>query len=207
MSDEKKTVCSSCTMAWYCGADCQRSDWKAHKKCCKKLKKGVDLVLGTGKRQLVPYPLVEQTGFEGDFVESMNQLQGPDYDYDYDYAWEYHGIDENDPTKRVWKKYPPLINQEIEECKYEDFEPRFSYRPNKEGCRRCQQAPFPPQAPPNVATRIISFKMMMEFDVYTGAARAVRRVGAPPPPPPPMPQSAKDLMAQFMFQNTRGSGS
>ena len=28
--------CSRCKKAWYCGADCQLADWKAHKKQCKK---------------------------------------------------------------------------------------------------------------------------------------------------------------------------
>ena len=29
--------CSNCKQVWYCGRDCQKSDWKTHKKNCKKI--------------------------------------------------------------------------------------------------------------------------------------------------------------------------
>lgn len=34
---EKMSVCSQCTFTRYCGPDCQREDWKEHKKVCKAL--------------------------------------------------------------------------------------------------------------------------------------------------------------------------
>ncbi|CAJ1947219.1 unnamed protein product [Cylindrotheca closterium] len=128
--NRKRFARNKCTMAWYCDLNCQKADWKAHKKCCKKLKRGVDLVLGSGKRKLVPYPLVEQTGFVEDFDESKNQMNqvpanGRDR-FDYEYAWEYHGVDELDPTKRVWKKYPPLISYSIE-CLRDLGSPAYIY--------------------------------------------------------------------------------
>lgn len=29
--------CSNCKQVWYCGRECQKSDWKTHKKNCKKI--------------------------------------------------------------------------------------------------------------------------------------------------------------------------
>ena len=33
--NEKLNCCASCKSIWYCGAECQRSDWKRHRSACK----------------------------------------------------------------------------------------------------------------------------------------------------------------------------
>ncbi|KAL3934662.1 MAG: hypothetical protein SGBAC_009671 [Bacillariaceae sp.] len=187
-------------MAWYCDLNCQKKDWKSHKKCCKKLKQGVDLVLGSGKRKLVPYPLVEQTGFVEDFDESKNRLpKNGKNRFDYEYAWEYHGVDETDPTMRVWKKYPPLLSYSIE-CLRDLGSPAYIYRPNDHDSEGMEQfAPFPKQTPPGRATRYVYFDCRMEFEVNTGAARAVRRIGEEPTATggPPLSPEMVELMEQL----------
>lgn len=37
--------CSRCHCSLYCGVDCQRSDWPAHKKICKRQKKALEFIL------------------------------------------------------------------------------------------------------------------------------------------------------------------
>ncbi|CAB9515472.1 expressed unknown protein [Seminavis robusta] len=34
--ENASSKCSNCKQVWYCGRDCQKSDWKTHKKDCKK---------------------------------------------------------------------------------------------------------------------------------------------------------------------------
>ena len=34
-SRPSKTKCSRCKLTYYCGVDCQKKDWSAHKKFCK----------------------------------------------------------------------------------------------------------------------------------------------------------------------------
>ena len=34
-----KSYCSSCKSSYYCNVECQRADWKKHKRKCKKLRK------------------------------------------------------------------------------------------------------------------------------------------------------------------------
>ena len=35
--DEKHTKCARCKTVFYCGAECQKQDWKTHKRDCQKL--------------------------------------------------------------------------------------------------------------------------------------------------------------------------
>ena len=57
--------------------------------------------------------------------------------------------------------------------------PRYMYRPNDPECEGYYEtAPFSPTPAPELSTRYVYFSCMMEFDVYTGACRAVRRNGS-----------------------------
>jgi hypothetical protein len=38
-----RSDCSRCRMAFYCSKQCQKDDWKLHRRCCQQLRQGADL--------------------------------------------------------------------------------------------------------------------------------------------------------------------
>lgn len=177
ISDKSLKVCSRCNMASYCGSTCQKEDWKVHKRCCKHLNEGMDMV----RFQSNDEHELRQTGFREAYIPSLNEY---DHSDDEDVAaavWEYHATEAiagTDIVKRVWKRYPPLVERNLESL-LRLGSPRYMYRPNDSDCDGVHfPAPYPPEPDDRVSTRYVYFTVMMEFDVYTGAARAVRREGS-----------------------------
>lgn len=179
---KKMMKCSRCTMAHYCSGACQKADWKTHKTCCKKLHAGTELVDGD-----FPAPSSQPAGFIEPYDATNDRTsEGPDddddyYDRDEHPVWEYHS---GRRGKMEWKRYPPFIEQEIESL-LNLGSPRYMYRPNdRDSSGMFESPPLPRTAPRGVSTRYVYYSVMMEFDIYTGAARAVRRNGSNKPAEP-----------------------
>lgn len=165
--------CAQCRMAQYCSRECQKKNWKFHKHCCKRLRKGEDLI--SKDADSLPDPLNEQYGFEipfsGKDFESGDE-DGPDDDRP---VWEYNAGTRGKP---LWKRYPIYVEESLESMIHIGGV-RYMYRPgNIKAEGRYEAGGFSPQGPPpNFATNYVYFKDMLEREVYTGAIRAVRRNG------------------------------
>jgi len=163
--------CSRCRMACYCSEDCQKDDWQIHKRCCKQLRQGADLLGNTSDPP--PSPAKEPFGFEDPFT-SADDKKVQDYDRDTHPVWEYDAGGRGRPE---WRRYPARIEQSLETM-LELGSPRFMYRPGKPDSDGMYEQNFSPLAPQHVATRYVYYSDMIEREVYTGAGRRVRRNGS-----------------------------
>lgn len=160
--------CSRCRMAHYCSRDCQLEDWKFHKHCCKKLRKGQDLVEKTSDDHL-PQPSNEPlafTPFAGrDFVSGNRSRDVPSI------VWEYNAGSRGSPD---WRRYPIHIEESLESL-LQAGSPRYMYRPGNTHAEGKEESEKSAKAPPYVASNYVYYCDMLERDYYTGAIRAVRR--------------------------------
>jgi hypothetical protein len=119
----KKKACGQCRLAQFCSRDCQRENWKVHKKCCKRFRTGQDLVSKTGS---MPEPKNASFGFELEFGEKDHEpattTTGGDEDEDETttpddpssdrpVVWEYNAGDRGTPD---WRRYPLRIEEKLE---------------------------------------------------------------------------------------------
>lgn len=186
--------CARCEVAYYCGRDCQKADWTArHRAVCSKLKRG-RAAFGEMRK-----PARAAFGFAGAHgPEDYNASDA--YDRATHPAWEYQD------AKRDWTRYPPRIEEACEDM-CGNGAPTFMYRPGDPDCdgmyeRSDHRNPHTVKvgvAPPRaVATRHITFDDMTERDVYTGAARAVRRAGERKKGPRRRPPPFDDMRRGFL---------
>ena len=159
-------------MACYCSLEHQKADWKSHKLVCKQLRRGQDMIF-QGKK--LPVPQKEPFGFLEDFGELDNQPNTcENYDRDNHPVWEYDAGQRGAPR---WERYPPRIEEGLERM-MDIGGPRRMYRPNMPDCEGIYEGGVKSVLPPsNVATRYVYYCDMIEREIYTGAARAVRRNG------------------------------
>mmetsp|Transcript_8772 Transcript_8772/g.13015 ORF Transcript_8772/g.13015 Transcript_8772/m.13015 type:complete len:359 (-) Transcript_8772:912-1988(-) len=169
--EAKLQVCTQCKMAYFCGAECQKKKWLSHKRVCKKIRKGADLV--TFHNEMPKQKLVDKDGFlpfdevvdnDLDLEDGMNE---EDY-YDASIIWEWY-----DPGTMKWNPYPKHINRSLSGL--QDLgSPRYMYKPgNKdaEGNEEREQTMNPPN---NVATNHAYYSEMIDHHIYTGCGRMMR---------------------------------
>jgi len=169
--EAKLQVCTQCKMAYFCGGECQKKKWPQHKRVCKKIRKGADLV--TFHNEMPKQKLVDEDGFlpfdevvdnDLDLEDGMNE---EDY-YDASIIWEWY-----DPGTMKWNPYPKHINRSLSGL--QDLgSPRYMYKPgNKdaEGNEEREQTLNPPN---NVATNHAYYSEMIDHHIYTGCGRMMR---------------------------------
>jgi hypothetical protein len=169
--EAKLQVCTQCKMAYFCGAECQKKKWPQHKRVCKKIRKGADLV--TFHNEMPKQKLVDEDGFlpfdevvdnDLDLDDDVNE---EDY-YDASIIWEWY-----DPGTMKWNPYPKHINRSLSGL--QDLgSPRYMYKPgNKdaEGNEEREQTMNPPN---NVATNHAYYSEMIDHHIYTGCGRMMR---------------------------------
>ena len=166
--------CSQCHQVVYCGRECQKLDWRQHKKRC-----------GVVPPRTPPELVI---GFEVPFgpLDDEEADCGEDYDRATHAIWEY------DMGDNTWQRYPPRIEEALESIsryEYLDFmgelAPKFMYRPGNPDCDGfSERYGLSVTPPPNVATRWVIFEDMFEREIYTGEIRAVRRNGVRKRPGP-----------------------
>ena len=169
--------CSRCHMAHYCSKECQKANWKIHKHCCKRLRKGQDMVYGEEDepRPLpLPSPKNEPFGFDipfagDDFKSEENDPDRP--------VWEYNAGTRGEAD---WRRYPAYIEESLESMLIIGG-PRFMYKPGEQDAEGKYERDRSPTAHPGVATNYVYFCDMLEREYYTGAIRAVRRNGSREP--------------------------
>jgi hypothetical protein len=167
--------CGRCHLAHYCSKECQKKDWKIHKFCCKKLRKGQDMVYGENDPRPLPSPSDEQYGFEipfagDDFNARENDPERP--------VWEYNA---GSRGKADWRRYPALIEEQLEDMLHIGGG-RCMYKPGDKRAKGRYEETRGPTPPPGVATNYVYYCDMLEREYYTGAIRAVRRNGSREPP-------------------------
>lgn len=174
---ERVQSCSRCRIAQYCSRECQTKDWKLHKKCCKRLRAGEDLVSDTDTT--LPAPRSEPFGFQSPNPIGANVVEDEDDDDVADGnepVWQFNAGSRGVPD---WKCYPTKINRYLE-CMFQMGGPKYMYRPGDDDAEGAHlPAPFPlsPVPPPGVSTNYVYYHDMLEREVFTGAIRAVRRNG------------------------------
>jgi len=168
--------CAKCSLAYFCGRECQLASWPSHKRVCSQLKRGRELV--SPSVPLPSEPPVEAFGFAEDFgaVDEVYDGHPSNYDRDAHPVWEYDG---GVRGRSEWRRYPARIEAALESMCTGVLEgPKFMYRPahpDNDGMYEAHNRSRDP--PPSVATRFVIFDDMTEREVYTGAWRAVRRDG------------------------------
>ena len=169
-------ACGRCRLAQYCCRECQVSDFYFHKKCCKRLRKGQDMVSENGT---LPKPNKEPFGFKLLFAGDDFKLGKYDDEEEEDEeerpVWEYNAGSRDHPD---WKRYPVAIEESLE--MFSESGMRYMYRPGNPDAEGMYEPVGRKSArpPPNVATNYVYFDDMLEREVYTGAIRAVRRNGS-----------------------------
>lgn len=171
--------CSRCRMAHYCSRECQKQDYDLHKKCCKRLRKGQDLVSTTATS--LPQPANEPFGFTipfaGDDFKPCRYHDSDDEEEKEDSnrpVWEYNAGSRGNPD---WRRYPIRIEESLESM-LSIGGPRYMYRPGNTRAEGMYEPERSAKPPPNIATNYVYWADMLEREFYTGAIRAVRRNGS-----------------------------
>mmetsp|Transcript_27705 Transcript_27705/g.62098 ORF Transcript_27705/g.62098 Transcript_27705/m.62098 type:complete len:350 (+) Transcript_27705:25-1074(+) len=175
MKTDSVKVCSQCKMAYFCGASCQKKKWQSHKKVCKKIQRGADLV---PLYDAMPKPAqFDDTGFISfhDTVDNDLGLEDGEREeeyYDASKQWEYYDL-----RTKSWRAYPKKINQGIEGMHNLYMSPRYMYKPGPHfddavGKEERELSTNPPQ---NVATNHVYYCHMIDHHIYTGCGRRIRR--------------------------------
>lgn len=175
----KLQLCTQCQMAYFCGADCQQKKWPEHKRVCKKIRKGADLI--TVHDAMPIQMLVDGDSFLpfDDVVDNDLELDDDQDEGDYYNAsiiWEWY-----DPGTMNWNQYPKSLNRSLEDL--QDLgSPRFMYKPGNreaEGQEEREQSigncSGPKNGLRNVATNHAYYCHMIDHHIYTGCARRMRR--------------------------------
>jgi len=164
-------VCSQCNMAYFCSAECQKVKWKDHKKVCKKIKQGADLI--TFHDSMPKQSLVDESGFLpwDDTIDNDLELEEGEREeqyYDASKVWEYYDL-----STTSWKPYPKCINQSIEGMR--SWGPRYMYKPGDKSAEGLEERERTANPPPNVATNHVYYSHMIDHHIYHGCGRRIRR--------------------------------
>ena len=166
-------VCNQCKLAYFCSPACQQAKWPEHKKVCKKIRKGSDLV--TINETMPRQALVDEGGFLPFDEQIDNDLELEEGEREEDYydatkQWEYFDL-----SSRTWKPYPKVINRGIEGMHEMDMSPRYMYKPQDPDAEGMEQYEITPNPPSTVSTNHVYYEHMIDHHVYTGAGRRIRR--------------------------------
>lgn len=171
--DSPLKVCQQCKMAYFCGAECQREKWPEHKKVCKKIRMGADLI--TFHDTMPRQPPVDEGGFLP-FVDEIDNDLGldpgeleEDY-YDASKQWEYYDL-----WTKTWKPYPKDINRSIEDMHEMGMSPRYMYKPGNKDAEGFEERELTANPPSTVATNHVYYAHMIDHHIYTGCGRRIRR--------------------------------
>ena len=131
----------------------------------------------------MPAPSSERYGFDREFgaEDDEEESDEDEEEENEEVIWEYNAGTRGHPD---WRRYPRYINRSIEEM-HQFGGPRYMYEP---GCRESEgnsEREMSRNPPPMVATNYVYYSAMLEYDIYKGAARVVRRNGSQDPPPAP----------------------
>ncbi len=96
-------------MAYFCGTKCQKEKWSEHKRVCKKIRQGSDLI--TFRNEMPKQMIVDKDGFLPFNDEIVDNDLGLDKGEN-DIVWEYY-----DPATMKWYAYPKSISQELEDIR------------------------------------------------------------------------------------------
>lgn len=166
-------VCSQCKMAWSCNRECQQANWKHHKKVCKKIRQGADLITFHDEM-----PTQQQHDADGfiPFDDVLDNDLGLDDDdneedyYDASKQWEYYDL-----STLSWQPYPKLINQGIEGMHIMGMSKRFMYKPGNDNAMGAEEYELTSRPPPDVATNHVYYCHNIDHSIYSGCGRMVRR--------------------------------
>jgi len=158
-------------MAYFCSAECQKVKWKDHKKVCKKIKQGADLI--TFHDSMPKQSLVDESGFLpwDDTIDNDLELEEGEREeeyYDASKVWEYYDL-----STTSWKPYPKCINQSIEGMR--SWGPRYMYKPGDKSAEGLEERERTANPPPNVATNHVYYSHMIDHHIYHGCGRRIRR--------------------------------
>ena len=130
---EGSSLCTGCRISYFCGADCQRSAWKAHKKDCKKAKERRLLLTDEEEGQLTPAfaealaAMHARFDEDGDGVLSKDEIQqlaaacngAPFDEEEIDQIWEFHEVKAGcSPSRKTTSD--TMISTKTEEDKEDD---------------------------------------------------------------------------------------
>lgn len=197
--------CAKCRMAHYCTRECQKGDWPYHKHCCKRLRKGQDMVDDCEGAKL-PEPKDEPAGFTIPFTAvDQKSKHEDDETEDPDAAvWEYNAGSRGQPR---WEKYPLRIQQSLENL-WEMGSPRFMYRPGRPDSdgKYLPTEDRTQKVPKIVATNYVYWADMLERDLYANTVRAVRRNGSRDTPTQSYSREEQEEMSRMFKDFMKKSG-
>lgn len=122
-------------------------------------------------------PPSQPFGFQEPFgaVDQVYDGHEDNYDRETHPVWE---CDAGGPGNPNWCRYPARIEASLEDMAVHSGSPRFMYRPGNKDADGMYEDDLSTRPPSNVATRYIYYcDLMLEREIYTGAARSVRRNG------------------------------
>jgi hypothetical protein len=159
-------VCTQCKMAYFCGTNCQKEKWSEHKRVCKKIRQGCDLI--TFYNEMPKQMIVDKDGFLPFNDEADNDL-GLD-EGENDIVWEYY-----DPGTMKWCAYPKSISRELEDIRMLGS-PRLLYKPGNDEAFGMEEEELSMNPPEDVATNHAYFCHMIDHHIYSGCGRRMRRM-------------------------------
>ena len=161
-------VCSQCKMGYFCNETCQRKSWREHKKVCKGIRQGSDMI--TFYDQMPPQRQYDETGFLS-FDEAFdNDLGDQEDDYDATNQWEYYDL-----KTESWKPYPKLINYGIQGILDLGMSPRYMYKLGNDDAMGNEEYGLSSNPPDEVATNHVYYCHNIDHSIYTGCGRRIRR--------------------------------
>ena len=180
--------CALCESVRYCSKQCQKKDWKTHKVTCKVVARTKEASTkgGSGKRaQEASTKAGSGKRAQGGFKEAFGAVDQVYDGHPGNYDRRTHAIWEYDDGGGSWVRFPARVEAGLESlCGMGS--PRYMYcpgKPDNDGMQERVRSPVGSRFPPNVATRHVMFGEMVEYEIYTGASRAVRRNGKRKPAP------------------------
>eukprot|EP01083_Nonionella_stella_P290780 989393_1 len=152
----------------YFSRECQRDNWAEHKKVCKRIKAGANLVTANSK---IPEPVrngmigEDFQPFEADDDEdsALEEDDDPADYYDTSVVWEYY-----DAATADWIGYPTRISRYIERLQ-ESGSPRYMYKPGNKNAEGKEERSLTTNPPSFVSTNHIYYSDMIDRQIYTGA--------------------------------------
>ena len=174
METENVKVCNQCKMAYFCGSSCQKKKWPSHKKVCKKIRRGADLVTFCDSMPR-PAQFDDKSFISFKKVDDELNLEEGEREeeyYDASKQWEYYDL-----RTKSWRAYPKKINQGIERMHDLGMSPRYMYKPgprfdDAEGMEERELSTRPLR---DVATNHVYYCHMIDHHIYTGSGRRIRR--------------------------------
>lgn len=165
-------VCAQCQMAYSCNETCQRAAWKEHKRVCKKIRQGSDMI---AFHSTMPPQRQYDDGFLpfDDVIDNdleLDEGESEEHYYDASKQWEYYDL-----RSQSWVPYPKRINQGIEGMFQMGMSPRFMYKPQNDDAMGKEEYELSSRPPREVATNHVYYCHNIDHSIYSGCGRRIRR--------------------------------